>query len=177
VIACLRIIGILNAAVWLGIALFLIVGVGPATSSPDMRELLGATNFPYFSRAIARILVTRCLHLQLVCLFVGLAHLLTEGLYFGRGLRWFRLGLLLGLFWINLVVMWAQPKLAYFHLIEYGTGATPERRQAAHQSARVWQAVAGTLNVLTLGGVAVYLWRVANPPDSARWGRGAKFRS
>jgi len=143
-----------------------------------MRALFTPATYPFFSGAIEQILLTRYFRWQLACGLVALAHLVVEGLYLGKGFRRVRLGLLLGLFWLNLLGgLWIQPKLDHYHLIETGTGATPERRQTAHNSARVWHVLAGTLNFCILGGLAVYLWRVANPVDADRFTRAVKFRS
>jgi hypothetical protein len=178
VIGCLRLIGILNAAIWFGTAIFVMFGASPAFSSHEMRALLPPANYPYFSGAIDQILLTRFFRWQLACGLIALVHLVVEGLYLGRGFRRFRLGLLLGLFWLNLVCgLWIQPKLDRYHLIETGMGATPERRQAAHGSFRAWNALAVTLNLFTLAGLGIYLWRVANPPDATRFASAVKFRS
>jgi len=57
VIGFLRIVGILNAAVWFGAAVFFTFGAGFAPFSAEMKRLLGSNNYPYFSGAIAQILI------------------------------------------------------------------------------------------------------------------------
>jgi len=39
-----------------------------------------------------------------------------------------------------------------------------------------WQNAEYMANLFVIAGVAVYLWRVANPPDPTRFVRTAKFR-
>ena len=66
-IGFLRFVGLMNAAVWFGAAIFFTFGIGAAAFSPEMKELLGPKNSPYFSGAIAQILIARYFHLQLLC--------------------------------------------------------------------------------------------------------------
>src|SRR6266496_2641930 len=54
VIGFLRFLGILNAGVWLGAAIFFTFGAGPALFSQETQNLLGPKNYPYFSGAIAQ---------------------------------------------------------------------------------------------------------------------------
>ena len=177
-IGCLRLIGILNAAIWLGAAMFATFGASPGTASLEMRALFGPSDSAYVSGAIGLILMSRFFRWQLACGLIALAHLVVEGLYLGKGLRRFRLGLLLVLFWLTLMSgLWLQPKLQKLHLIGYGAGIAPARRQAAQNSFHAWHTLAQALNFLSVGGLAVYVWRVANPPDAARFVSAVKFRS
>ena len=66
-IGFLRIVGLLNAAVWFGAAVFFTFGVGLVPFSPEMKTLLGSNNAPYFSGAIAQIFIARYFHFQLAC--------------------------------------------------------------------------------------------------------------
>jgi hypothetical protein len=59
VIGFLRLVGIANAAVWLGAAIFYTVCAGPAVVSSDMPALLGLKYFPYFSGAVGQIVLAR----------------------------------------------------------------------------------------------------------------------
>jgi uncharacterized protein DUF4149 len=177
VIGCLRLIGILNAAIWLGAAMFATFGASPGTASHEMRALFGPSDSPYVSGAVGLIVMARFFRWQLACGLIALAHLVVEGLYLGKGLRRFRLGLLLVLFWLSLMGgLWLQPKLQKLHLIEHGAGVAPARREAAQSAFRAWHALAQTLNILSIAGLAVYVWRVANPPDAARFVSSVKFR-
>jgi len=179
VIGFLRFVGLMNAAVWFGAAIFFTFGVGAAPFSSEMKELLGPKNAPYFSGAIAQVLVTRYFHLQLACGMVALLHLLAEWIYFGRTpqKRW--LGLLIALVVTGLAGgYWLQPKMRELHKIKYGVGmkTSQAERDTADHSFRAWHGVAQGMNLLMLAGLAVYLWRVANPADPARFVSTTKFR-
>ena len=119
-IGFLRFVGILNAAVWFGAAVFFTFWSGRAPFSPEMKALLGPHNYPYFSGAIAKILIARYFSLQFICSIIAIVHLLAEWLYLGRFPQNSRLGLLLGL---CLAVMvggyWLQPRMKALHATKY----------------------------------------------------------
>ena len=175
-IGFLRFVGILNAAVWFGSAIFFTFGAGSAPFSPEMKSLLGANNFPYFSGAIAQIFIARYFYFHLACAAVAAVHLLAEWLYLGKSPRRFQTSLLAGLFAAVLIGgFWLQPKLKGLHALKYGVKTRPEVREAAARSFRAWHGVSQIINLLAVGGLAVYLWRVANPSDPTRFVSAAKF--
>jgi len=181
VIGFLRFIGVINAAVWLGAAVFLTVWVGPAIFSDDMKDLLTKTNYPYFSGAIAQIILKRYYHVHLTCGVVAFLHLLAEWLYMGRPARKFSMTLLSALFALALLGgFWLQPKMKDLHAVRYGTrqgvNVTPEEREAARKSFGVWHGVAQLANLFMIGGLVVYVWRTANPSDTLRFVSSVKFR-
>ncbi len=175
-IGLLRFVGILNAAVWFGSAIFFTFGVGLASFSPEMKGLLGMNNFPYFSGAIAQIFIARYFRFHLVCGAVAVAHLLAEWLYLGKSLRRLQTVLLAGL-WAVLLIggFWLQPKLKALHATKYGVNTRPEVRETAARSFRAWHGVSQVVNLLAVSGLAMYLWRVANPSDPTRFVSPAKF--
>jgi hypothetical protein len=182
VIALLRFVGLLNAAVWFGSVVFFVFLAEPATGSSAMRELLGARSFPYFSRAICELMAGRCFMLFLLCALVAMLHTGAEWLYFGKYPKRFWLALIFGLFLGGLAQTYGlQPKLQASLRAQYRPGARPEEQQAGASSFRTWHLLSTTMNVLLLGGLGIYLWRVANPPDEMRFvGAGdlpGKFRS
>jgi hypothetical protein len=171
-------VGILNAAVWFGAAVFFTFGTGRAPFSPEMKALLGANNYPYYSGAIAQILIARYFQLQFVCGIIALLHWLAEWLYFGKSPQRLRLGLLLGLCAVVFIGgLWFQPKLKALHATKYAVNTSPARREAASRSFRTWHGVSMGVNLLLVGGLAVYLWRVAHPADQPRFVTTVKFRS
>jgi len=87
VIGLLRFVGLMNAAVWFGAAVFWLLGAGPSARSGDMLALLGAKNFPYYSITIAEILNARYFNLHFVCAAIALLHLAAEWLYIGNAPR------------------------------------------------------------------------------------------
>jgi hypothetical protein len=173
----LRSVGLLNTAVWFGAAIFYTFAAGPAMASREMEDLLTARNYPYFSVAIAQILGGRYFELQLVCSVVAVLHVLAERLYLGKVPRRLWRGLLVALIAVNLAGgFWLQPRLKSWHHLAYALNTPAETRQSAARAFRAWQGVAEMVNFLMVGGLGVYLWRLANPPDPTRY-VGTKFRS
>jgi hypothetical protein len=177
VIGLLRFVGMVNAAIWLGAAVFFTFAGGPAVFSDDMRTLLGGTNFPYFSGAIAQILIARYFKLQLVCGGIALAHLFVEWLYLGRPVRRFTWGLLVILLGLGLAGgVWMQPKIKRLHHAKY-TSATAQGRAEARDALRIWHGAAQGVNLLVLAGLGGYLWRMAQPEEFTRFVPAVKLRS
>lgn len=166
-----------NAAVWLGAAVFFTFAGGPAVFSDDMKTLLGPNNYPYFSGAIAQVLIARYFKLQLVCGAIAVVHLFAEWLYLGRPLRRFGSYLLVLLVAFSLAgSIWMQPKMRSLHHAKY-TAATAQDREAAASALRVWHGAAQGVNLLLLAGLVVYLWRVAHPEEITRFVPAVKLRS
>ncbi len=178
VIGFLRFIGLLNAAVWFGAAVFQTFGAGPALASRQMQELLTPGNYPYYSVAIAQLVDRRYFQLQLVCCAVAVLHAVAEWLYLGQVPARFWRWLLLGLLAANLAAgLWLQPASGAAHRLAYGLRTPPETRKSALREFRAWHGAAEVLNFMVVGGLGVYLWRMANPPDSTRYVSTTKFRS
>ena len=140
-----------------------------------MKGLLGPKNFPYFSVAIGQMMASRYFHLFLLCSIVSLLHLLAEWLYLGRNPPRFWTMLLIALLFGGAVqAYWIQPKLKQTHLLQF---TRPQQSQAAVRNYNFWHGISEGLNVILLGGLGFYLWRVANPPDTTRFVGGPKFHS
>jgi hypothetical protein len=177
-IGFLRFVGIANAAVWLGATIYYTVGVGPAVVSADMQTLLGPKYFPYFSGAVAQIVLVRYFHFHLACASIALLHALGEWIYLGRAARQLWLGLLATLFGFSLFgSVWLAPKLTRLHRTQFALNVGPAQREVAAKSFHLWRGVFQAVNVLMIGGVAVCLWRVTNPPNELRFVGSPKFRS
>lgn len=173
----LRIVGILNAAAWLGGALFFTFGVGPAPFSEAMEKLLGPANYPYYSGAIAQIFVARYFKLHLICGTIALLHLWAEWIYLGRMVKRFPLILLCSLFALGLLGnFWLNPKLSTLHTLKYSTTSDQLTRTKADRTFKIWHAISQTFNVFALGGLVIYVWRVNNPPDPTRFVSSMQFR-
>jgi hypothetical protein len=171
----LRLIGLLNAAVWFGAAFFFLFGASPAANSRDMQQLLGARNFPFYSVAIDQLLAVHYYHLFLACSLVAILHLAAEWLYLGRRPTRMTLGLLTALLLMGTVELSVvQPRLRAAHRLQY---TRADLRQAAGRDFRIWHGVSQTIQVCLVGGLAVYLWRVGTPDNSARFVNAGKFHS
>ena len=163
--------GILNAAVWCGSAIFLTVAL-PGIFSPELKKLLTVERVGFAAEAV----VARFFVLQYWCGAVALAHLLAEWLYGGRPARRFNLALVLTMLALALAGgLWAQPKMNHLHLVKY-FGAVPEQRAQAAKSFALWHAASESANVLVIGGLILYLWRVSLPPESPRYVGFSKIR-
>ena len=166
----LRFVGILNAAVWCGSAVFLTIGL-PAIFSPELKKLLTVPGAGFAAEA----LMARFFVLQYWCGAIAVAHLLAEWLYFGRPRRW---SLLLVSAMLAVVLaggLWLQPKMHNWHKIKY-FGATAQAQAQAAKSFALWHGASETLNLLLIAGLVVHLWRVCRPPDSPRFGSFTKIR-
>ena len=177
-IGLLRFVGILNAGVWFGTAIFLTFGAAPAVVSADMERLLGPKNFPYFSDAISQVLWARYFHFQVGCAIVALLHVLSERLYLGKSPEKVWLGLLTALFAIALLgAAWVQPKLRDLNTARYAANIRLEDRRAAGEAFAAWRRALQVINVFAMSGLGIYLWHMANRADPTRFVSANKFRS
>lgn len=175
-IGLLRFIGILNAAIWLGGAVFFTFGAGQVPFSNAMKELL-QTNYPYFSGAIAQLIIGKYFALHIFCGVIALAHMAAEWLYLGRPARKSTLILLLVLFGFGLLgSLWLQPKMKRLHQQKYAPNLTQEVQDQSAKSFRIWHGTSQALNLFVLGGLCVYAWRANNPPDPTRFVSSMQFR-
>ncbi|HEY0550671.1 MAG TPA: DUF4149 domain-containing protein, partial [Verrucomicrobiae bacterium] len=96
----LRAIGIFNAAIWLGSAIFFTFGVAPGIFSDGMKEVFAPKTSAfgdYYLGIIAQHLISRYFTVNLVCGLVALAHFFGEMIYAGKPFRRFTFSLLIGI--------------------------------------------------------------------------------
>jgi hypothetical protein len=161
-IRLLRAVGILNASIWFGAAVFFTFGVGPAFFSTAMLALLGR---PHAGAAV-QVVLERYLLLQLICAVIALIHRVTESLYLGRPLPRGMLALLAGLLVLSGLGAYAlQPRLHALHQTMYQPGTPPQTRAAAERSFRRTHGVAQAFNLALVAGVLVHLLRITRTPD------------
>jgi hypothetical protein len=180
VILVLRFIGILNAAIWLGAAVFFFFAQQTFFSG----EIKNTGLHPFWPGVMAQLFVARFFHLHCLCGAVALAHLLAEWVYLGRALHRFTLGLLLGLFLVGLLGgLWLQPMMKDLFLAKYSMGADykpvslpVEQRLQATRSFSRWHGISMGVHVVAVGGLLFYLWRVTHPPDNLRFVGAPKIR-
>ena len=173
-IGLLRFVGLINAAIWFACALLVLLAVEPAATSSDMAGLLSQRNFPYFSVAISHVIIGRFVGLYLICSLIALLHLAAEWLYLGKypHRAWVGLVVLLGLIGLG-ENYWLIPKLRAWH---YARSAPQAKNQVADRSYRYGHMLFESINLFAIAGLSVYLWRVAYPPDPARFVSAPKFR-
>lgn len=176
-IGFLRFIGILNAAIWLGGAVFFTFGAGQVPFSSAMKELLGEANYSYGSGAIAQLMIAKYFALHIICGMIALAHLGAEWLYLGRHARKSTMILLLVLLGFGLVGRFVlQPRMRELHQLKYAPNLTQEVRDQKAKSFKLWHATSQVLNLFVLSGLCVYVWRANNPPDPTRFVSAMQFR-
>jgi hypothetical protein len=153
----LRLVGLINAAIWLGGGVFFTVVAAPAVFQPEMKRLFQ----DYYTGVIAQFLQERYFTFQLVCGAVALAHTLVEWMAVGRLRNLLRPVLLAILYTITLLgTFWFVPHLEDLHKARH-TAATIEARNHAGASFRAWHGLSQGLNLVMLGGLAIYLLNLA----------------
>jgi hypothetical protein len=166
----LRFVRIVNAAIWCGASVFLIVGI-PALFSQPLEALLSK---PYAGFA-AEAVLQRYFALYDVCGAVALLCLGVEWVYSGNGSRvdaWLlgaltAFGLVFGLI--------LQPRMHAWHYYKY-FGRTVEQQAEAARWFGLWHGISQLLNLVVIAGLVFYLWRSTRPPESPRFGSFAKIR-
>ncbi|MBI3415285.1 MAG: DUF4149 domain-containing protein [Verrucomicrobia bacterium] len=173
VILVLRVVGLLNAAVWLGAAIFFTMVAAPAFFSPEMTHLLGRA----YSGAAAQIVVKRYFIFHLVCSAVAIAHLVLEWLYCGKPLHRWLLYMLLGVLGAALLGGFVlTPKMKQLHYVMYARGVTPAQQTQARSTFGLLHGLSQVGNLAVLAGLLVYFWQVNNPNTPMRFFSGTKFR-
>jgi hypothetical protein len=171
VTAFLRFIGLLNAAVWCGSAIFLALGL-PALFSPELKRLLTDAGVGFAAEAI----IARFFIVQYWCGAIALIHLFGEYIYFGK--QAWRLNFVLVTTVLVLGLLggwWVQPKMRTLHIVKY-FGKTTEQRTQADKSFKAWHATSEGVNLLVIGGLICYLWRVGTQEESTRFVSFSKMR-
>jgi hypothetical protein len=166
----------MNAAAWLGTAVFFTFGAEPACFSADMRAALGTPAESYFPGAVSGVVMSSYYALTMACAVVAVLHFLAEWFYMGRPRRKFSFGLVAALFVLTLIGSRAvHPSLAHLNDRHY-RAAQPAERESAGKHFRVLRVTGITLNVLIIGALVVYVSRVSSPSDALRFMRPVQFR-
>lgn len=162
-IGFLRFIGVVNASIWFGSAIFFTFVAGPTFFSDEMKRLFP----PPYNGLAAQMLLQKYFLLNHVCALIALTHLALEKLYAGRVLERFTLGILITIFGLSLLGgYWLQPKLKELHRIHYRGPVA--QREAAGKSFRAWHGVSQTANLAMTAGLLFYLWRVTSLNNPSR---------
>lgn len=176
----LRFIGVVNASIWFGSAIFFTFVVGPSFFSPEMLKLFGGVDVPMakaYSGAVTQILLERYYIVQEWCGAIALFHLLVEWMYTGKAVQRLTLWLLIGMFGLDLAGGYLlQPKMQELHYVMYGGRFAPAQRQRAAQAFSILHSVAQTANFLVTAGLLIYVWNVTNPSNAPRFTSRTKFR-
>jgi len=174
VIAFLRVLGIMNATVWFGAALFFTFGIAPAFFSPEMKQLLGNI----YSGLVAQLVLERYFVLHYCCGGIALLHQLAEWVYLGKRLHRFTFGLLITVLLLAIGGGAAlAPRLKELHRIKYSPQSSAVQKEEAAASFRTWHGVSQGANLLLLVGLAVFAWRLSIPAANGPRFTPGKFRS
>jgi hypothetical protein len=166
----LRFVRIVNAAIWCGASVFLVMGL-PGLFSPELERLLSK---PYVGFA-AEALFQRYFLLYYCCAAVALLCAAAEWVYSARGSTvevWLLGGLTV--FGVAFGVV-LQPRMHVWHYLEY-FGRTAEQRAAAARLFGIWHGISQLLNLFVIAGLVFYLWRSSRPPELPRFGGFSKMR-
>ncbi len=177
VIGFLRLVGLINAAIWFGAAVFFAFAAAPVATSEAMGSLLGPRNFPYFSVSVYHLIAGKYYALHLICSVIALMHMATEWVYLGKNPRRVWVVMLLGLTLLGgLEDFILQSHLKDLHRTAFVARVRPDQREAARRAYTAWNVMSRSFQFIMVGCLGVYLWRTANPPDPARFVPAAKFR-
>lgn len=120
--------------------------------------------------------MSRYYHLTLACGVIALLHFLAEWIFLGRPRRKFSFGLVATLFILTLIVSNAvYPSLVRLNRKHY-TATQPAERESAGKNFRILRVTGIVLNVMIIGGLVVYVSRVASASDAVRFMRPVQFR-
>ena len=168
--AFLRFVRIVNAAIWCGASIFLVVGL-PGIFSPELERLLTKAYVGFAAEALLR----RYFILYYCCGFAGLLCIGIEWAYSGKGSEFdaVLLGVLtiLGLLFGRLL----QPRMHDWHYFKH-FGRTLEEQAHAARLFGIWHGISQLLNLFVIAGLIYYLWRTTRPPESPRYGGLGKIR-
>lgn len=171
-LAFLKFVGLLNAAIWLGALLFASFVVLPVFFSP---EVTPALMHRYYSGRIAEIVLRRLVWVQLVCGGIALLHYFGEWLYAGKPLPRFAAGSVVAmLLFVSIGGFWLQPQMERWHLLKYASNTTPVQRADAAKKFSRWHGVSQVINLLVVAGVIVHFVRHANMPAATKFSRGGR---
>jgi hypothetical protein len=179
VIVILRLIGVLNAALWFGAAIFFTFWVAPTIFTPEFKRMLGSSGEAW-AGLIAQAVLRKYFVLSYFCGGIALAHMVAEWLYLGKAIQKWTVTILVGAFSLGLLGgVWLQPKLSQLHIVKYNyTGnATTLQRAHAARSFSFWHGVSQVMNLAVLAGLGAYVFRLSHPPEVPRFVSSGKFRS
>jgi hypothetical protein len=177
VIGFLRFIGTINAAIWLGGAVFFTFVAGPFFSSSELQSLLGDQNYPFFAVTFRELLAARYFQFNLACAAIAWLHLVVEWLYLGQPPRKGTFGLLALLSGLMLLYgAWLQPLAARSHMTRHRSNVPAVERTDATRAFQAASTSARVVNFCVMSGLFVFAWRITRWVDSPRLIPSVKFR-
>jgi hypothetical protein len=170
----IRFIGVLNAAIWLGAAVFFTLAARPAFLSGEMLSFLPR---PHASRA-AVVMLDRYFVVQQVCAGVALAHLLLEYVQSGRSMGGWVLGMLGGLLGVGVAGgLWLAPALHDLQRVCFSAAAGAVQKAEAAGELTALNVGFEVANGLVVLGLLYYLWRLSHPVNGPRYASLGEVKS
>lgn len=157
----IRILGLLNAAVWFGAGIFFTFVVAPGFFSDKMLALFGGTQ-SFYSKAYAGaaniIILERYYHFQFFCGAVAFLHIVLEWLIAGQFISKFKFWLLILICSINILNgIFLMPALKQLQVQKYDLKTTNAQRLGAESSFRILHGMSWGMNVVVLISTGIYL--------------------
>jgi hypothetical protein len=174
VISFLRVVGLMNAAVWLGGSLYHLLAVGPFFSSAGIKWLIG----DFYAGGVGLMAWQRFYALSYLCISVALLHLVAEWVYLGRGISRFNGGLLCLLLTFTLLGNYQMDKVvapAYYNRTSQKVSA--EERARAERTYPLWSTIWNTSTVLLELGILIFSIRTLTVVQGPRFTTQTKFRT
>lgn len=157
----LRFIGIINAAVWLGSAVFVTIGL-PVVFSPEIGRYIQR---PYVG-IVAENIIGRYTVVQYWCAGIALVLLFAGKVLLGRRVSGLVLTIVVVLSALALASgLWLQPKMNHLHYVKYW-GTLQTDREEADKSFRRFHGGSQTANLLVIVGLVIYVSKVTENPDN-----------
>ena len=165
----LRFVGLMNAAVWLGGAVFFSFVTVRGVFQPAMVAMFQK----YYVGLIAQMMQERYFTFHLVCGGIAFLHALVRWFVRGREPQRVVLGVLAAIYVLSLGGAFVlQPKLKSLFQIKYTAPTLAQRDQAAASFGR-WHGLSQGMNLIILGGLVFYVWRMAEPVAETRYTKPA----
>lgn len=156
----LRFIGIISAAVWLGSAVFVTIGL-PVVFSPQVGQYIQR---PYVG-IVAENVLARYAVVQYWCAGIALFHLIATKFFLGRRISSLVLSIIVVLSAFALVSgLWLQPKMTHLHYTKYW-GTLAGDREEADKSFRRFHGGSQAANLLVIIGLVIYVAKVTEMPE------------
>jgi len=172
VIRYIRIIGLFNAAIWFGMAVFFTAGVSPTFFSHKILSLFGGENSLYsraYAGAVNVTVLEKYYYWHYICGVIAFCHLVFEWLFGGYLISRFKPSLLVLICSINLICgIFLMPPLKKFQLQKYDLKAPPTLREAASSSFKTLHLISYSLNLVVIVSTGLYFYNFTNHINEQR---------
>ncbi len=186
-IAFLRFIGLMNAAVWLGAVVVYAALISPALVSAEMLKVFSEARpamAPAYRGLAVEIVAWKFYWIHFICGGVAAFHLLMEWLFTGKATRTLMLYLAMTMIVLGLANgVLLHYKMKELHRIRYAYLPPPVTNKQIEDKAKAGrmfdslQAATEVMHWIMVAGLVVYLWKTATPGEQPRFNSTRKFKS